>query len=411
MKTSVGRRLRRLLVVLHRWTALIFGLLLVVVSTSGALIVYEPELLRAGNAAMFRTTAAAQPVGFGAAVEAVAHADADFVPTAVALKDGVYLISGPEDTGQTYFVDAGTAAVNGTTNLYGGAVGFLENLHDCGLTCAGYRGYTPWLTTPSPLSGLPAFADMTWGALLLALAAGVLVLLAVTAPFLWWPGIRKWRNGFRVRWNRSRFARDFDLHNVIGVVAIIPLLIWGLTGLHFEVPGFSAAWFSATGGEQPPSDNYEVEPSDHQGALITIDRAVAVAQQRFPGSRATWVGLPEDPQEPGAGGGFYSVDVLDGGPNLWAHSAVYEGNRSVGVDAHDAENVRVFLGRPATVSNAIADEWAQPALHYGHAVNGYWRAVWFVLGMAPLLLMLTGLSTWFYRRQVNRRRATAAGQP
>ena len=54
MKTSVGRRLRRLLVVLHRWTALIFGLLLVVVSTSGALIVYEPELLRAGNAAMFR---------------------------------------------------------------------------------------------------------------------------------------------------------------------------------------------------------------------------------------------------------------------------------------------------------------------------------------------------------------------
>ena len=46
-------------------------------------------------------------------------------------------------------------------------------------------------------------------------------------------------------------------------------------------------------------------------------------------------------------------------------------------------NVRVFLGPSETVSNAIADEWAQPALHYGTAVNGYWRALWFVLGLAP----------------------------
>jgi hypothetical protein len=56
----------------------------------------------------------------------------------------------------------------------------------------------------------------------------------------------------------------------------------------------------------------------------------------------------------------------------------------VGVDALDATNVRVFLGSSATVSNAIADEWAQPALHYGHAVNPYCRVLWFALGLAPL---------------------------
>jgi uncharacterized iron-regulated membrane protein len=79
----------------------------------------------------------------------------------------------------------------------------------------------------------------------------------------------------------------------------------------------------------------------------------------------------------------------------------------VGVDALDATNVRVFLGPSATVSNAIADEWAQPALHYGHAVNPYWRVLWFVLGLAPLLLLLTGLSTWLFRRRVSRRRRAA----
>jgi len=140
--------------------------------------------------------------------------------------------------------------------------------------------------------------------------------------------------------------------------------------------------------------------------MITLAQAMESAVAQFPASRVTWVGMPSEDAD------FYSIDLLDGGPNLWAHNAVYEGNRSVGVDAHDAQNVRVFLGPSATVSNAIADEWAQPALHYGTAVNGYWRALWFVLGLAPLLLFATGLSTWFYRRQVQRRRRSSqAGQP
>jgi uncharacterized iron-regulated membrane protein len=181
----------------------------------------------------------------------------------------------------------------------------------------------------------------------------------------------------------------------------VPLLIWGLTGLNFEMPGFNKMWYSATGGKAPPEDNYSMEPSEHPGAPVSLDQAIAVAERHFPGAKVTWVGMPERDD------GFYSVDLIDGGPDLWAHNAVYRGNRSVGVDALDPGNVRVFLGPSETVSNAIADEWAQPALHYGHAVNPYWRALWFVLGLAPLLLLLTGLSTWLYRRQVTRRRRAA----
>ncbi len=302
----------------------------------------------------------------------------------------------------TYFVDAGTGALNGKGNLYGGAVGFLENLHDCALTCEGFAGYIPWLSSPAPVSGLAPFEEMTWGAVLLAIAGLTLVLLAVTAPFIWWPGLRRWRNALRLRWDKGRFARDFDLHNVIGIVALVPLLVWGLTGLNFEVPGFRDVWDSVTGGESPPEDNYTMEASANPGPPITLDMAMQSAVERFPEAQVTWVGLPSEDGE------FYSIDLLDGGPNLWAHNAVYEGNRSVGVDAYDAGNVRVFLGPSPTVSNAIADQWAQPALHYGTAVNGYWRALWFVLGLAPLLLLITGVSTWLYRRRVKRRRRVVA---
>src|SRR5262245_30731478 len=114
------RRSRRFLVVSHRWIALALGLLVVAVSTSGAMIVYEPELLRASNSELFHATEAAEPVGFSAALDAVRAVDPDFSAADIALKDGVYLASSADGSGQTYFVDAGTGVVNGHNNLYGG---------------------------------------------------------------------------------------------------------------------------------------------------------------------------------------------------------------------------------------------------------------------------------------------------
>jgi uncharacterized iron-regulated membrane protein len=42
--------------------------------------------------------------------------------------------------------------------------------------------------------------------------------------------------------------------------------------------------------------------------------------------------------------------------------------------------------------------------HSGMIVNGWWRIVWGVLGLVPLLLGITGLSTWLWTRGVRKRR-------
>src|SRR5690242_1687468 len=106
------RRVRRILVFGHRWIALALGLLVVAVSTSGALIVYEPELLRASNSELFHATETTEPVNFRQALDAVRAADPDFNVADISLKDGVYLASSADGSGQTYFVDAGTGTVN-----------------------------------------------------------------------------------------------------------------------------------------------------------------------------------------------------------------------------------------------------------------------------------------------------------
>ncbi|GAA1455870.1 PepSY-associated TM helix domain-containing protein [Williamsia maris] len=391
----------------HRWSSLVLGLVLVVVCTTGASLVYAPELLRATNSDLFASTAAERPVGFAAAFDAVRAADPGFATSYASEKDGVYVLFSDDATSnEAYFVDAGTGAINGHGDIYGGVIGFGVNVHDCGLTCEAYPGYLPWLNEASPLAGFAATADMTWGGLILAGTGLLLLVLAISGFVLWWPGIRKWRHGFRVRLGRGRFARDYDLHNVIGIVAAPALLVWALTGMNFEIPAVTDLWYSTTGGTAAADDAYEMEPSGTTGPGITLAAASAAATSAFPGSVVTAVTLPADTD------GYYGFTLLDRGPDgtdadLWAHSPTYHGNRSVGVDAHDATDVKVMSGTPDGLSTEIIEQWAQPMLHYGVSVNPWWRSLWFLFGLTPLMLMITGVSTWLFRRGTTKRKKQA----
>lgn len=379
----------------HRWIGLVCGLLVVIVSTSGALLVYQPEVVRALHPEMFHTTPSDNPAGFTRAIAEVRSHYPELQLASASLKDGVYLLRASSETHDTFFVDAGTGLLNGRLDLGAGTLGFLVNMHDCGFTCEGYSGYLPFLAQPCPLAQLGAFAGLSWGSALLAFAAAVLLLLVIPAPFIWWKAIRKLSNALRVRWSSGRFARDFDLHAIIGIVATVPLLVWAVTGLQFEAPGLTNLWYSLTGG-QPSERAFTGGQGDED---VTVERAMAVAESHFPGSEVTWIGMPDEDNP------YYTVDLLDPESiDLRAHSLNYHGNRSIGVDAHDAGHVQVLRGKPTSASNAIADEWAGPAAHFGLAVNGYRRALWFVLGMAPLLLAVTGLSTWQWRRRARLRK-------
>jgi hypothetical protein len=118
---------------------------------------------------------------------------------------------------------------------------FLENLHDCALTCEEFAGYVPWLAAPSPLAGVPPFSEMAWGAALLAVAA---------VGWCFWRSAHPSSGGQVCESGATPFGcagvagatPGISTHNVIGIVAVVPLLIWGLTGLNFEIPGFAGFW-------------------------------------------------------------------------------------------------------------------------------------------------------------------------
>ena len=121
--------------------------------------------------------------------------------------------------------------------------------------------------------------------MLLAVTGLAAVFLVISAPFIWWPGPRRLPNSFRVRCAGAGSRATSTCTNVIGIVALVPLLVWGLTGLNFEIPGFRDVWDAVTGGQTPPDDSYTMETFENPSPPITLDQAMKSAQAQFPGAR------------------------------------------------------------------------------------------------------------------------------
>jgi uncharacterized iron-regulated membrane protein len=109
------------------------------------------------------------------------------------------------------------------------------------------------------------------------------------------------------------------------------------------------------------------------------------------------VDIPAE-DDPAATYGIWFQDGID----PYGH-AVYPGDYLVSVDRKTGETLTVY-GEYASKSEELWSDWNFP-LHSGWALNPWVRIIWVVLGLVPLLLAVTGLSTWLFKRGLRKRRA------
>ena len=159
------------------------------------------------------------------------------------------------------------------------------------------------------------------------------------------------------------------------------------------------AWYAATPGKQLPDTDPGVSVKA-KGADIGIGRAVAAVANKYPRDTIVSVGLPAK-GDPTA---TYDVWLSDGFDPYG--STEYPGDRGVSVDRHTGSTT-TYYGQPGeSTAQSVWDSWNYPA-HAGYIVNGWWRLLWLVFGIAPLALAVTGVSTWLVRRRNNKRRKQA----
>jgi uncharacterized iron-regulated membrane protein len=397
------RPVRRGMVVTHRWLSLVLGLFLVIETTSGAILLYRAEYFRSTHGDLYQHSASANPITPQQAVDIVTKAHPEFKAAWVS-NDGGILAVGDPAFADIYAVDPGTGHINGSANIDSGVMGFLANLHDCGLTCQDDPGYVSWLAKPVPTMGMAWLATVTWGSALLALLGLLMIFLAITGLITWWPGFRRMSRGFRVRAKKGRFARDYDLHNVIGIIAVPMVFLWGVTGTAFELPKVEDAWLAITGGHSADPNRYSftADAAPSNAVDIGVDGATKAALQRYPGE----IHYLQTPRGPGEAA-YYAVSVSNGYAP-YNYRGFFSGDVMVYVDAHNPAHTSVVGDAAAEPGgNAFYDKVFEP-LHFGWLANGWWRIGLFVLGLTPLALMVTGLSTWLFRHSTKKRKRQAA---
>lgn len=109
-KPKRRKPVRRFMIVTHRWLSLILDVVLIVICTTGAILVLDPQIHHALNSRAFAASGGAVHVTMQQAKDAVRQAHPDFAPTAVIEASGVLSVT---DYTTAWNVDPSTGAILG----------------------------------------------------------------------------------------------------------------------------------------------------------------------------------------------------------------------------------------------------------------------------------------------------------
>lgn len=404
-RVSRGRRMRRsgwrFAQVGHRWVAMVTGVLLLVIVLSGVVLLYEPDLQKALHPSLYAATPASGTISAEQARDAALAAYPTVKPENVIKNRGVWEVHAHLDKGKGPYreihVDPGTGKVLGIGNANGGVLGVMKNLHMCGLTCEDYAGYWGAMAYEVKVLG----NELMVGTLVLGLLGLVLLGLAISGIVLWWPGIKRMARGFAFRRGKGTYAVNYDLHKLAGMAAIPFLLMWAVTGAGFEFKQLGDAWYAVLPGERP-AEYQALESKPVKDRSVTMAEAERIARDAVPTGRLSSVSVPDPDTKESA----YSVWFSEG-TDPYTYGA-WRGDVEVAVDRYSGR-AKITYGGPSVdrpVSQTLWESWNFP-IHAGTPINGTLRSPWVLFGLVPLLLAVTGMTTWLIRRRKRHAKLTA----
>lgn len=248
---------KQVVLFLHRWLGLITGLVVLILSITGCLYVFQQEISDVVRSDLYYVdegTNTRQPLP----VE-VLHDKASAALGIERLPYGITTYKDPhrnwsamnyqasDEFTWTYFgsmEDYRTAYIN----PYTGEVEGIQNEKADFFQIVKGIHWSLLLSTPI---GQPI---VVWSTL-------VFIILLITGMVLWWP--KKWnkagrQRSFKIKWGSTWRRVNYDLHNVIGFYFLTLALIIAFTGLYWYFPSAKKAmYFIGTGEFKLPPDEHK----------------------------------------------------------------------------------------------------------------------------------------------------------
>ncbi len=355
-------RLRKSLFQIHFWSGLAICLYIFAVSITGAVLVFRLDLQRASFPHLFVTTGGA-PADAVTVLEKIAdafpgrriygiEAPTRDRPTTLAY------VESPDRGSLSLLLDPATLRILGQLPERS----ILTTLHNLHSNLLGGR----------------------IGRLVNAIVSLLLLLMCATGLVIWWPGLGSWRSGFVVNLSRSWRRVNWELHGAVGVWAIALIAVWAVTGIFFAAPSQVQSVVNAISPlttTVTPTSNPAAATASRPGTRELIARA----QERVPDQYVFRVMPPQNAT---------GAVVVAFSPTLPA--PVGPGRlTNVYLDQYTGDVLKTSAPADRSIGDRLID-WASP-LHIGNFGGIGVRIAWFVLGLAPAVLAVTGFIMWWLR--------------
>jgi len=226
--------------------------------------------------------------------------------------------------------------------------------------------------------------------------AGTLIIL-ITGVYLWWPGIRRFFSALWVHTDQGTFRFNYDLHNLMGMVSLPFILVMCLTGVFITWPTigsyfYHGLFFSFPSGDvsswnqvhgqyesEPPEGAENPEPAESDTFLSNARAAVSAEADIF------YLTFPDEPDE--------LVQVrLQKGTFPWPFGTTYR----VYMDQYSGEVLYTINPEELNWPQALIKDY-NFELHVGTAGGEPLRILYLISCLLAPALMVTGTIIWWLR--------------
>ncbi|MBW4612448.1 MAG: PepSY domain-containing protein [Desmonostoc vinosum HA7617-LM4] len=223
----------------------------------------------------------------------------------------------------------------------------------------------------------------------LAGVVGLLMSILTITGVALWPGWRKLINGFKIKWNAHPKRVNFDVHKVVGIVAAVFLFLTFFTGFCWNLgeiarPIIYAFSFSPMSALEDATST----PAAGRTSIKLTDALLRKADAALPGFETTYIALPAESDQ--IKGAFMIRKRSSANNPSW--------DSSVFIDQYSGEVIRVDNGVKQPLGARIENSFA--TLHYGTFWGIPSRVLYVFVGLAPLILFVTGVVMYYHRRKI-----------
>ena len=231
------------------------------------------------------------------------------------------------------------------------------------------------------------------GKLIVGISTFIFLFILITGIVLWWPKTKKiLKQRLNVRWSAGWKRINHDMHLVFGFYSAIFLFIFAFTGLAWSFEWFNNGIYKVTGSPLKPApapkSTYVAD-----ARKISFDKALAAAQTIYPSAEFYSISLPKDSTE--------AMNV-----SLLGHDAAHESaTDAVYIDQYSG----AVLGKLAFGDRSLGAQVRSTfkPVHTGSIWGTPSKIIAFLVCLLGVTFPITGTIMWYNRTRKRYRKGTA----